>query len=76
MLLVKCLVDKYLKFQINNFTMSIYIPNTRVAWGLVVVIKNNVRSLHLIKKNYRGKISYYSKSARGVPEKVGFGQVD
>ena len=51
------------------------VPKTRVAWALVVVKVNGVKSLHLIKSSYRGKISYYSKSARGVTDKIGFGEV-
>ena len=57
------------------WTMSGLVSKTRLSWALVVVVKEGQRSLHLIKKNYRGKISYFSKSARGVQDKVGFGEV-
>ena len=56
--------------------MSSLIPKTRVSWALVVVQVDGVKSLHLIKKSYRGQLSYYSNSARGVTDKIGFGQVE
>ena len=59
----------------DPYTMSELVSKSRVSWGLVIVVKNEVKSLHLIKKNYRGKISYFSKSARGVQDKIGFGEV-
>ena len=55
--------------------MSGLVPNTRVSWALVVVVKDGVKSLHLLKKNYRGQLTYFSKTARGVPDKIGFGEV-
>ena len=55
--------------------MSSLIPKTRVSWSLVVVKVDDVKSLNLIKKSYRGQLSYFSNSARGVTDKIGFGQV-
>ena len=55
--------------------MSGLVSKTRVSWALVVVVKDDIKSLHLIKKSYRGKILYFSKTARGVPDKIGFGEV-
>ena len=55
--------------------MSGLVPNTRGSLALVVVVKDGVKSLHLLKKNYRGQLSYFSKTARGVPDKIGFGEV-
>ena len=59
----------------GSLSMTGLVSKTRLSWALVVVVKDNRRSLHLIKKNYRGKISYFSKSARGVTDKLGFGEV-
>ena len=59
----------------SSLSMTGLVSKTRLSWALVVVVKENRRSLHLIKKNYRGKISYFSKSARGVTDKLGFGEV-
>ena len=56
--------------------MSGLVAKSRVSWGLVVVTQEGKKYLHLIKKNYRGVVSYYSKSARGVTDKVGFGEVN
>ena len=55
--------------------MSGLVTNTRVSWALVVVVQDGVKSLHLLKKNYRGQLAYFSKTARGVPDKIGFGEV-
>ena len=55
--------------------MATLVPKSRVSWGIVVVEVESVKSLHLIKKGYRGDISYYSSSGRGVVDKVGFGEV-
>ena len=55
--------------------MASLVSKTRVAWAFVVVNVNGVKSLHLIKKSYRGNIAYYSNSARGVVDKIGFGEV-
>ena len=55
--------------------MSDLVAKTRVSWAIVVVNLTGVKSLHLIKKSYRGNITYYSKSARGVVDKIGFGEV-
>ena len=49
---------------------------TRVAWALIAVDVSGVRSLHLVKRNHRGKLGYFSKSARGVSDKIGFGEVN
>ena len=55
--------------------MATLVPKSRVSWGIVVVEIESVKSLHLIKKGYRGDISYYSSSAGGLVDKVGFGEV-
>ena len=55
--------------------MSSLVSKTRVSWAFVVVTLNGSQTLHIIKKSYRGKLTYYSKSARGVTDKVGFGEV-
>lgn len=54
--------------------MSGLVPQTRVSWGLGVM-KGGERSLHLLKRDYRGRVKYYSKSARSSTEKNPFGQV-
>ena len=54
--------------------MSDLVDQTRVSWGLGIVTTGK-RSLHLLKRDYRGKVKYYSKSARTSLVKDPFGQV-
>ena len=60
----------FIELNFSELKMSGLVPKTRVAWALAVVKVNGVNSLHLIKRNYRGQLSYYSKSARGVTKTV------